>query len=45
MAIKTDKQELSRDAFLGIIACIIGVAGVVFELGWITRILLGPVVI
>jgi hypothetical protein len=40
MVFKTDKQELSRDALLGIIACIIGVAGVVFELGWISRILL-----
>jgi hypothetical protein len=40
MVAKPDRQQLSRDALLGIIACIIGVAGVVFELGWITRILL-----
>jgi hypothetical protein len=35
-----EKQQLSRDAFLGILLCLAGIGGVVFELGWITRSLL-----
>ena len=37
---RTDNQNLSRDAFLGIIIGLAGIAGVVFTLGWISRSLL-----
>jgi hypothetical protein len=37
---ESEKQQLSRDALLGILACIVGIGGVVFELGWVTRSLL-----
>jgi hypothetical protein len=40
MVRKVGTKELSQDALLTIVACIIGVAGVVFELGWIGRALL-----
>jgi hypothetical protein len=40
MARKVDKKELSRDALLTIIACVAGVAAAIFELGWVSRLML-----
>jgi hypothetical protein len=37
MVARAKNQQLSRDALLGIVACVAGIAGVVFELQWITR--------